>query len=893
MRTIELNGQWTIGYGDTKRRPIQVPGVVESVAEDRGYPGPYEYRRSFELYDVEEGASYVLRFDGVSYACAVICNGVEAVSHEGIWDGFAADVTGLVRQGLNELTVKVIKPDFDKESPYFFRSVLFGFIPDVMLPFGGIWKDVFLEVKGRAYFEEIRCRFDTEHGRIVTESRLAGSGVRSGLVLSVSVRDPDGNIAVTRHPHEELVAVDVGNVSVWSPSSPSLYEVEVRLMDGENVADVYRIKAGFRRIEVRDGEIAINGEPFYMRGVIHWGCYPEKFAPNPTYDEVKDELIKLKAAGFNAVKHCLYFPPSYYYELCDEMGIVTWQELPLWLPYANERMLPRIYEQYPKMLKLFMHYPSVSLVSLGCELDATIEGDTLNALYAMVKAEDRAMIICDNSGSGECFEGVSNSSSDIYDYHFYAELYHLDGLINEFTRSYRDIKPWLFGEYNDADTYRLTRETREAFANAWWVDSDERVNPLRQVHKGFGSDQPIYHQEAILDRYGIAEEANQLRDLSYRQMHSIRKHILELTRSYDEIKGYNITTIKDVPITTSGIFDDKMNPKIDPESLRKVNGDIVLSFNKDLTRIWDNGADRFLNKDMYNYFSEDTVTGRITLSNRGADPLEGEYEVTLREGDRVLFRHRDVFSAPKHRVRQIAQLAIKLPTVNEVARCELSVKLVYADGEYSNEWDLWLYPRELNAKRVHLFDPAGCFAGIDSLFRIERLAAAEQAVQLGEGDILLTTAFDEKIESLAAERGIGVLFVQKGEGFFPLTYNPFYRESVKKVFDHPATADLKHLGYAGMQFYGVGTDRYFDKLEAEKRIGSSYTPIVRRYDARKFAAGDYLLEYRKGKGRFLATTLNLDGGQGSQPHSFKHNVFAIRLLHEIVSYLEVEAQGGA
>lgn len=881
MRSINLCGDWNLNKSELNHQTIQVPAAVETVLKDRSFSGPFIYEKSIDLGTIDPDASYVLQFGGVSYYCEVLCNGKLMGTHEGIWDSFNIDITSAVQSGDNSITVKVIKPDFDKQSPYFFRSVLFGFIPDIMLPFGGIWKDVALHIRGHVYFDQVNCRFDTDQKQIQVNSVLHGTD--SEVMMKIDVTDDEGTETSVLVPYAESVHIDLEHIHIWSPSTPRLYRVAIQLLKSDVPLDTYSVRAGFRKMEIHNGEIMLNGDPFYMRGVIHWGCYPEKFTPYPTYDEVKDELLKLKALGFNTVKHCLYFPPAYYYELCDELGIVTWQELPLWLPYDNEQMLGRIYDQYPKMLNIFMHYPSVSLVSLGCELDSTISSDTLNDLYQMVKAKDEKMIICDNSGSGECFEGVSNASSDIYDYHFYAELYNLDGLINEFTRSYRPVKPWLFGEYNDADTFRLVKNMSVKEEEAWWVNSDENINLLRQVHKGFGSDLPIYHQGQILDTYGIAEEVENIENLSYKQMHSIRKYILELTRSYKEIKGYNITTIKDVPITTSGIFDMNMEPKVKPEEMLPVNGDIVVTLNKDLNRVWQNGADRFLNKDLYNHFAENTLSGRLTLSNRSHQDLRGIYEVTLKDEHNVYFSFKDDYAIPKYEVDQLAQLAIKLPNVSEVTKCKLEVKLSYLEGSYTNAWDIWIYPAALTQQLIYLHDYSGSFAGIEDLFQVQRVSSPQSLDKLQAGEVLLTTAFDESVEKLL-ERGVQVIAVQKGEGYFPLAYNPFYREGVKVIFDHPVTNKIGHIGYAGMQFFGVGTDRYFDKLALEAKIGS-YTSLLRRYDARKFAAGDYLLSYEKGKGKVLLTTLNLDGGVGSQPHNFKENNFAIWLLNVMVSFL--------
>lgn len=884
MKSISLNGEWKVSYGDVKDHPVTVPGAIESVMEDRTFSGPFHYRTTFALDAVDGQASYVLRFDGVSYACEVSVNGVSLLTHEGVWDSFLVDATRVVRNGENELEVRVIKPDFDKSSPYFFRSVLFGFIPDVMLPFGGIWKDVTLEVKGSVYFERAAFRFDGESGKIRLDSRLNRPDASARLVWTVT--DPDGQVQQFEQPYAPEAEIGPASVQAWSPSSPRRYAVEVKLMAGGAVADVRRVHGGFRRIEVRDdGEVLLNGEPFYMRGALHWGCYPDKMIPVPTPEEVRDELAKLKAAGFNAVKHCLYFPPSWYYEMCDEMGIVTWQELPLWLPHDNGRLLDRIRDQYPKMLDLFLHHPSVSFVSLGCELDATIDASTLNALYRMIKERDAQMIICDNSGSGECYDGAKNAQSDIYDYHFYAELYNLDGLINEFTRSDRETKPWLFGEYNDADTFRLLHGRPLDDAD-WWLDPDEKRNLLRLVHKGFDSDQPVYRQKEILEQYGVLDEVAELPELSVRQMHSTRKYIFELTRSYKEIKGYNVTAIRDVPITASGVFDEHMQPKIDPAAMRRINGEIVVSLNKNLARVWDNGGDRFLHGDPFNHFAGETLEGRLTLSNRGNRPLAGSMEVSLQDGDRVLYRREEPFRAPAHHVGELTKLSVPLPEQDGAKRLALRVRLRHEDGEYENGWDIWVYPDNPVRRTIHLLDYAGGFRGIEDRYEVKRLTGHGDLATLRADDLLLTTAFDAAVAQ-AAERGVRVLAVVKERGYFPITCGPFYREGVKAILPHPVADKLDHLGYAGLQFFGIGTDRYFDKLELERTIGA-YAPIIRRYDARKFSVGDYLLEYRPGSGRVFATTLNFDGGQGSQPNDFSRNPLAAWLLDTIITEL---AQG--
>lgn len=875
MESKSLNGIWELEYNGFKQT-VCVPCAVETVMEDRSFSGPFFYKKIFELEEIQKETSCVLKMEGVSYACRIFCNGKEAGSHEGIWDTFLVDLTESVVPGKNELLAEVYKPDFDKESPFYFRSVLFGFIPDIMLPFGGIWKDVTLLLRGKNYLEKVQVLFDSEDSRIRLLTKLHRSPADE-TELRIKVSTPNGETFSLRKPWAEEIDIPVSEPAFWSPDAPSLYQVTAELLEQKEAADMFSRRGGFRKISIRDGEMLLNGEPFYMRGILHWGCDLKRMAPCPSREEVREELQKIREMGFNTVKHCLYFPTEDYYELCDEMGIVTWQEMPLWLPYPNRWMEERIYDQYPKFLERFLHHPSVTLVSLGCELDATIGSGILKDLYRMVKERDSQLIICDNSGSGECFEGAKETDSDIYDYHFYGELYQMESLIQEFTRSSRKEKPWLFGEYNDADTFRLIGEEE-----TWWTDPDEKVNLLRRVHKGFDSDQPVYWQKEILREYGITDQVSGLEELSVCQMQEVRKFLLELTRSYEKIKGYNITAIQDVPITTAGLLDTWGRPKLSEEFLKKINGDVVIALQKDLKRVWDRGADRFCYGDLQNCFSGEKFQGTAVVSNRSGRNLEGTAFVRLTADDGVFYEDSFPCRIEKAHTQEIQRLVVPLPETDRAIRCQLSMEIKTDMETVCNDWDIWVYPR-VTGGRLYLWDHSGSFRGIEEFFDVSRIQNRKDLDTIPAGEVLLTTEYDPDMESLLW-RGIHVIAIVRQNGVFPAAERPFFREGVKKILPHPVTDSLAHKGFAGIQFYGLASKLCLDPIQMEKDA-VRYRPLIRRVDARKFMAEDYLAELTVGEGHLFVTTLNLDGGVGDQPIWFAKNRLAVWLLDRILAYL--------
>lgn len=879
---LDLNGKWN--YQGKTAGWMQIPCPVEIVEAERDHFGEIRMTKEFEIPVLKKECRYIVRFQGVSYWCRVLCNGQKVTEHEGIWDAFSADITENITEGKNRLEVVLIKPNFDKDSEYYFRSVLFGFIPDVMLPFGGIWRDVTLEVTGNSYFEHIRTVFDREHKEIVLSADVRAKD-RDSWHLVMELMAPDGTVMKFEGAKgaSELRGY-LEDPVIWEPEAPAIYKGTIYLTDEKGISDEKRFSGGFRKTEIRNGQFIINGKPFYMRGILHWGCYPGKMVPNPSYEEVKEELLKLKELGFNTVKHCLYFPPEYYYELCDELGFVTWQELPLWLPYKNRWLMERIFSQYPKMLDLFLHHPTVILTSLGCELDATIDTETLNSLYQMIKKQAPEMIICDNSGSGECFEGQNDSDSDIYDYHFYAELYNLNELIQEFTAGYRKTKPWVFGEFNDSDTFRIGKESEKP----WWREADERKNLLRLVHKGFGSDQPVYYQKEILEKYGVLDELEDLERLSIEQMKEIRKFILETTRSFPEIQGYNITTIQDVPITTAGIFDDDMRSKVESEWMQQINGPVTVSFQKDLSRQWKYGSDHFLNRDRYNYFSGEKIRGRLVLSNMGNVDLNGICKVKLEDRKRgiCICSAENIFESGQNTVCELPQPSFFMPETDLPGRLTFCVELTWGSEIYRNEWDLWVYPKLVKIPECYVFDPRCIFEQIEEELPCTILQEHGEIAELKAGDVLVSSCWTDDIRK-AFEQGIKVIcFVQPGQSELTEAV-PFYREGIIKMMQHEAVSDICHKGYCGIQFFGIAPQHALKKLVLDEKY-PGYQSLIRRYDARKFFVNDYAVLCRKGENCMILSTLNLAGGHGEQPSGFRENRLGVKLLSDWIRYIKDE-----
>ncbi len=151
--------------------------------------------------------------------------------------------------------------------------------------------------------------------------------------------------------------------------------------------------------------------------------------------------------------------------------------------------------------------------------------------------------------------------------------------------------------------------------------------------------------------------------------------------------------------------------------------------------------------------------------------------------------------------------------------------------------------------------------------------------------MIVAGGWSPEIEEFVRAGGKAIL-LQYGDGALPVERVPFWRESIKLFYDHPALRAFPHEGYADMQFYHLATDAAFDRAGVAQMIeGSTVMPVLRRLDARRFTTLEYLAEVRLGAGRMLISTLRFQGGQGDQVRGLRANAAGAFLLRQMVDAL--------
>lgn len=888
--TFSLSGTWEFSLGqNTSWNAIQVPACWEAQGYSKHIDGPAYYRREVLIPSEWADQRIFAEFDAVSYACTLFCNGKKVGEHHGLWTPFAFDITSIARPGdPNILELEVYKPG--ERFPV--RSCLAGFLPDVATTFGGIWQPARLRAL-TVGLHDVWIAPDLDMATL----RVRGQAVSFGLDLvgshwEVEASQAERQVAAQQVPMEADGTLDLTlalpEVSPWSPQSPTLYHVRIRLVQHGQVLVETSERVGFRCLARAGDQLLFNGQPICLRGVLNWGWDPDRIAPAFEAQQAREEIRRVRALGFNLIKLCLFVPNQTYFDIADEEGILLWQEWPLWLPQVTPEAYARWPTEYAELMRLTRHHPSVALYSLGCELNASVDAELLSALNDTARRLASNVLFCDNSGSGESYGGLPFDFSDFTDYHPYGELHHLEPLLDHWRRDWRPPRPWIFGEFCDSDGFRDLDEiiTAHGGQKPWWMTEELPVHTWRPEARA------LLEEQERLARADLGFTPQELSYISRLQSLAVRKYVLEAVRRRAGMGGYVITGLRDTPIATSGILDDLGRLKWSPEEFRPFNNDTVLCLDGDRRRRWQHGGDRVDRLDLYNRWAGELARWYVILSHVG-EPISngGELMWQLTDQTGLVFAEgqseipRTLLPGPP---QELARIECNLPILERASELCLQVRLTTESVTVVNRWPIWCYPRPAAwPVGLALYDPSYTLDGWDELLQPAQRISAEPPSW--EPSIVLATALTPWLLRYLHTGG-RVLLLQQGDGPLPSRRGPFWREAIHLFPDHPLWRTFPHRGYADLQFFSLATDVMLDASRLHEVVPeiTQIRPMMRRLDAREFYVCEYLLEAEVRRGRLLACTLRLQGGSGMQPTGLQRNVAGHFLLGAMLAYLNYQ-----
>jgi beta-galactosidase/beta-glucuronidase len=438
---LTLNGAWDFEFDDGARgleenwadgahkftRRITVPYAFETKLSGIGETGFHPvawYRRSFTVPAEWKGKNVLLCFGAVDYDSTVWVNGRFAGGHEGGGTPFKLDVTPLLKPGTNTVTVRAFDPPTDRSIPrgkQFWEPKSRGIF---YTRTSGIWQPAWIEAAGasRIDFFRVDARLD---GKVTFEARLANA--KPNLALEAEIRQDGKTVART-----ESIGVVEGkyihagaailNPRLWSVERPALYDVTLRLKDGETVLDTVESYFGFREITLEHGRVCINHRPVYLKFLLDQGYWPDSLLTPPTDEAIQYDIRMAKEMGFNGVrKHQKVEDPRYHY-WADKMGFLISGEIANAYLY-DEQYVQRFTREWMEAVLRDINHPSVILwnpinESWGVpNLRDPRQEAHLRSLYELTKSLDPTRLVIDNEG------WEHTELTDLYAVHDYSPSY--------------------------------------------------------------------------------------------------------------------------------------------------------------------------------------------------------------------------------------------------------------------------------------------------------------------------------------------------------------------------------------------------------------------------------------------------------------------------------------
>lgn len=785
---------WTVDYGDGPT-PVEIPHAWRQDVPVT-WEGPAVYRA-----EVPGGKGRWIVFHGVSYEAQVFAGGTELGIHRGVWDAFAFPLPD--SEGPLQIEVRVTK-NGGKRFPV--RDVASGFLPFVFNTFGGIYKLV----------EIVEASSDpTAPPELPEFTRARSEGVK---VLAPSLRE-----------------------------APSATELAQQWLAA---------RAQGRAASLRgDG---VGGErPFYARGVLTWGWYPELGHTNPPEETIRREIETAKHLGFNVVKFCLWVPPHRYLELLRDTGMWAWIELPLWDPTPDIDAQDAMAEELDRIVRQHAQHPNIVFWTCGCELHETTSAGYRQRLYESTKRAVGGALVKDNSGSAEMYGGDLREYGDFYDFHPYCDLPFYDEVLDSLMVGPRLPMPILLGEFNDIDVHRNLARLREEAP--FWLSQDPSLNDqgVRWQH-----DLPSVMPENRFAANPGEHRHEALMASSKAKARFIRKLVQEAVRARSDIGGYVVTGWRDTPISSAGMVDDWDDPRFTREDLAAWNGPSCLFQIPTRRPPWVRGGNRPGWIDPFNWF-----VGRAfwKIGIHSEAPLEGQLEWD------VLHFSWDDGRRPQGRVAHGSgePCAVEPLVSKEVGQINWEAErpggylLRVRFGDAENSWPIWIVP----AFDVGLLggwaidDPDGWFEGINA----------------GSGsDRLLSTRLGGEVGATRSLR-----FLQ-GEGTHPM---PFWRESAYEFANSPF---WDAVGYREQweRLLPMTPDCVLDEAAVrDAHPGFEWETLLNRIDVRTYREHPVLMSGTKGDRQTIVTTLRPFGGLGSCPRGLRRNPSGAEFLRRLVEQL--------
>lgn len=332
----DLSGLWEFKTEtDTDYILMPVPSSYNDITQDekiRDYVGKVYYKRKFYIPNSWRGNNIFVRVGAATHFSEVFINGIKVVEHKGGFLPFEAEISGVVKYGIqNEILIMVdntltwnllppgeVKVLEDEMHPKGYKTLNYYFD---FFNYSGIHRPVLLYTTPQVFIKDISVVTEIDKGIGLVKYEIESKGTDFQVLL----KDKNGNLV--SEEKEKKGVLEVKDPILWEPGNPYLYTLEVRLLDENEIIDIYRLDIGIRTVKVEGKYFLINDKPFYFKG---FGKHEDFDIRGKGFDyvvNVKDFNL-LKWIGANSFRTSHYPYSEEVLFLADKYGIAIIDEAP-------------------------------------------------------------------------------------------------------------------------------------------------------------------------------------------------------------------------------------------------------------------------------------------------------------------------------------------------------------------------------------------------------------------------------------------------------------------------------------------------------------------------------------------------------------------------------------
>ena len=445
LADIDLNGSWSFRFEEGKAIE-ETAGPSFEATDTMSVPGCYDmmprwflrrgtglYRRTFTLDRPVENAWLVV--DGMGLRGNFRIDGKDLGTHPYPYAKLEIE-TGPLEAGEHTIFA-ALDNRFDWATTKLARQYYDFYF------YGGFYHGVRLALDNRKLF--VRTR-DYRTGTVEIEAVNFAQGNFDGTLVF------DGRNEVKATFRNFRTTVTVPNFKLWSPASPSLHTVTLAASSTKSQALGTRF--GIRTVEARNRQILLNGEPVFLKGVNRHESHIEVGAATSDAQMLRD-LQLIKGLGANFIRGAHYQQASRFLDLCDEMGILVWEESLGWGngksytmhldkvdELADQEFVAEQVYQTREMVRASFNHPSVILAGFlnECASNKKSCKELVDKLVAAIKAEDAGRLV--TFACNGWYHDICHSNTDVVAFNTYpGTIPNLPGLPDDLAEKVRNLDP--------------------------------------------------------------------------------------------------------------------------------------------------------------------------------------------------------------------------------------------------------------------------------------------------------------------------------------------------------------------------------------------------------------------------------------------------------------------